>query len=177
MREDIEVQALIDEGEYFLTARQIVAPRRGDPGDDLPGESFFPTTLQTTLQVWTDGSCNAGGVMGRGGWAVLIDENGVRHQITGSAEGTTHNRMELTAVCEALEAVTGRPVVVRTDSTYVLKLTRPECKPLKNLDLVARIQALLTEGVTFEWIKGHSGNEGNNYVDKAARISAEGHPG
>lgn len=70
--------------------------------------------------VWTDGSCNANGMHGRGGWAALIEQAGTVREISGSAHGTTHNRMELTAICEALETLTG-VIEVRTDSTYVEK--------------------------------------------------------
>ena len=52
--------------------------------------------------MWTDGSCNAEGVAGRGGWAALIERDGGTEQLVGSAMETTQNRMELTAVCEAL---------------------------------------------------------------------------
>jgi ribonuclease HI len=49
----------------------------------------------------------ADGVAGRGGWAALIERDGSTEQLVGSAMGTTQNRMELTAACEALERVTG----------------------------------------------------------------------
>lgn len=134
--------------------------------------------------VWTDGSCNARGVPGRGGWAALIDEAGTRREITGSAEGTIHNRMELTAVCEALETISG-PVEVRTDSTYVEKCFRDKWYerwlrddrwrtskgPVKNRDLWERLFALANDGtrdVEFVWIKGHAGDANNNRVDRLA---------
>jgi ribonuclease HI len=71
-------------------------------------------------RVWTDGSCNAEGVPGRGGWAALIERDGSTEQLVGRALETTHNRMELTAVCEAFERVTGTIEVV-TDGTYIEK--------------------------------------------------------
>jgi ribonuclease HI len=70
--------------------------------------------------IWTDGSCNANGMHRRGGWAALIEQAGIVREISGSAPDTTHNRMELTAICEALEMLTG-PIEVRTDSAYVEK--------------------------------------------------------
>ena len=57
--------------------------------------------------IWTDGSCNANGLQGRGGWAALIEQEEEPIELSGSANGTTQNRMELTAVCEALETLTG----------------------------------------------------------------------
>ena len=61
----------------------------------------------TTIVVWTDGSCNANGIQGRGGWAALIEQAGTVREISGGADDTTQNRMELTAICEALETLTG----------------------------------------------------------------------
>ena len=73
-----------------------------------------------TTVVWTDGSCNANGMQGRGGWAALIEQAGTVREISGGADGTTQNRMELTAICEALETLTG-VIHVFTDSRYVEK--------------------------------------------------------
>jgi len=75
--------------------------------------------------VWTDGSCNANGMHGRGGWAALIEQAGTVREISGSAHGTTHNRMELTAICEALETLTG-VIEVRTDSALRREVLQPE---------------------------------------------------
>jgi len=104
--------------------------------------------------VWTDGSCNAEGVAGRGGWAALIERDGSTEQLVGSAMETTQNRMELTAVCEALERVTGA-IEVRTDSKYIEKCFsegwhirwrrddrwRTPKGPVKNRDLWERLFA------------------------------------
>ncbi len=57
---------------------------------------------------------------GRDGWAALIEQAGTVREISGSAHDPTHNRMELTAICEALETLTGA-IEVRTDSAYVEK--------------------------------------------------------
>ena len=73
------------------------------------------------ITVWTDGSCNAKGDLGRGGWAARIEGDGPARAMSGCvAQGTTHNRMEQTAVIKALEALTG-DIEIRTDSTYVAK--------------------------------------------------------
>jgi ribonuclease HI len=140
--------------------------------------------------VWTDGSCNAAGMHGRGGWAALIEQAGTVREISGSAHGTTHNRMELTAICEALETLTGA-IEVRTDSTYVERCFNQNwherwlrdgswkgsnSRPVKNRDLWERLFAL--EGdesrqVAFKWIKGHNKDEPNNQrVDRLARAAA-----
>jgi ribonuclease HI len=140
--------------------------------------------------VWTDGSCNANGMHGRGGWAALIEQAGTLREISGSAHDTTHNRMELTAICEALETLTG-PIEVRTDSTYVEKCFNQNWHerwlrdgswkgsngPVKNRDLWERLFALKWDGsrdVTFVWIKGHDvdGDPNNHRVDRLARAAA-----
>lgn len=72
-----------------------------------------PTTV-----IWTDGSCNANDLQGRGGWAALIEQVGTFREMSDGADDTSQNRMELTAICEALEEVTG-VIHVFTDSQYV----------------------------------------------------------
>jgi len=138
--------------------------------------------------VWTDGSCNANGMQGRGGWAVLIEQAGTVRESFGSASDTTHNRVELTAICEALERLTG-PIEVRTDSTYVEKCFNQNWHerwlrdgswkgsngPVKNRDLWERLFGLKWDGkrdVTFVWIKGHAGDPNNHRVDRLARAAA-----
>ena len=139
--------------------------------------------------VWTDGSCNANGMQGRGGWAALIEQAGTVREISGGADGTTHNRMELTAICEALETLTGAIEVI-TDSTYVVKCFsekryenwlrddawKGSNGAIKNRDLWERLFALVWGGprvVTFTWIKGHKKDyPNNNRVDELAQAAA-----
>ena len=136
--------------------------------------------------VWTDGSCNANGMHGRGGWAALIEQAGTVREISGYADGTTQHRMELTAVCEALEALTGA-IEVRTDTPYVEKCFndnwherwlrngawRGSNGPVKNRDLWERLFGLVWDGrreVTFVPIRGHDrdGEPNNHRVDRLA---------
>lgn len=70
-----------------------------------------------------EGLDNTDALTGRGGWAALIERDGTTFQLVGSAVDTTHNRMGLTAVCEALEQLSGA-IEVRTDSTYIQKCFR-----------------------------------------------------
>ena len=145
--------------------------------------------VTTTTVVWTDGSCNANGMQGRGGWAALIEQAGTVREISGSADGTTQNRMELTAICEALETLTGA-IHVFTDSAYVEKCFTQEWHerwlregswkgsngPVKNRDLWERLFGLVWDGtrvVTFTWIKGHTTRyPNNNRVDELAQAAA-----
>lgn len=139
--------------------------------------------------VWTDGSCNAQGVAGRGGWAVLIERDGNVEQFVGSAMDTTHNRMELTAVCEALERLSGA-IEVRTDSTYIQKCFsdgwhirwrrddkwRTPKGPVKNRDLWERLFSLVEDearDVSFLWVKGHATEANNNIVDRLSREASK----
>lgn len=139
--------------------------------------------------VWTDGSCNANGIQGRGGWAARIEQAGVVREIAEGVTGTTHNRMELTAICEALETLTGA-IEVRTDSAYVEKCFNQKWherrlrdgswrgsngRPVKNRDLWERLFGLVWDekrDVTFVWIKGHAGDPNNDQVDRLARAAA-----
>jgi ribonuclease HI len=138
--------------------------------------------------VWTDGSCNANGIRGRGGWAVLIQQGETVRELSGAADGTTHNRMELTAICEALETLGGQ-VTIHTDSTYVEKCFNQNWHErwlrdgawkgangrIKNQDLWERLFALVwddSRDVHFVWLKGHAGDANNTRVDRLARAAA-----
>jgi ribonuclease HI len=142
--------------------------------------------------VWTDGSWNVDGT-GHGGWAALIQRYGsTEPPLVGSATGTSQNRMELTAVCEALERVKGE-VEVRTDSTYVAKCFNEEWHipwrrdnkwrttkgPVKNRDLWERLFALVEDDardVSFVWLK-RSTEPNNKIVDRLSREAAKSHAG
>jgi ribonuclease HI len=137
--------------------------------------------------VWTDGSCNAKGQQGRGGWAALIQAAGTSSEISGGADGTTHNRMELTAICEALELLRGA-IEVHTDSKYVEKCFnlnwherwlrngswRGSNGQIKNRDLWERLFGLVWDGtrdVKFVWLKRAS-DPNNTRVDGLSREAA-----
>ena len=156
--------------------------RSEDRGSRLEGD------LKVASLVWTDGSCNVKGIRGRGGWAALIQQGGAIREISGGIDGTTHNRMELTAICEALEMLSGA-IEVRTDSTYVEKCFnqnwyerwlldgswKGSSGRIKNRDLWERLFDLVWDGtrdVRFVWIKGHAGDPNNNRVDRLARAAA-----
>ncbi len=129
--------------------------------------------------VYTDGSCL--GNPGRGGWAWAVP--GGRFA-SGAESHTTNQRMEITAVIRALEAIPG-PVLVRSDSTYVVNCFRDRWwegwkrrgwrnsagKPVANRDLWEVLLALALDPdrkVRFSWVKGHSGDEMNDRVDLLA---------
>ena len=133
------------------------------------------------VDIYTDGACR--GNPGPGGWAALLLFGEHEREISGADPATTNNRMELTAVIRALEALK-RPVeaAIYTDSQYVRQgvlewmpnwkargWKTAEKKPVKNQDLWQTLDALLpNHQLEWHWVKGHSGNPGNERVDELA---------
>ena len=125
----------------------------------------------------TDGACNPN--PGRGGWAAILRYGDARRELSGGAEFTTNNRMEMQAVIAGLSAIKERcAVTVRTDSKLVItvcELTGPRWvsgkkkKTPKNSDLLLELMALMQKHeVTFEWVKGHNGDPDNERADYLA---------
>jgi ribonuclease HI len=136
------------------------------------------TSSPPALEVWTDGACS--GNPGPGGWAWATRDG---RQDCGGALRTTNQRMEIQAALEAVTALTG-PLVVVSDSTYVVNCFKNSWwkgwlangwktsakKPVVSRDLwEPLITAVNARGnITFRWVKGHSGDEMNDLVDKLA---------
>jgi len=134
-----------------------------------------------SIDIYTDGACR--GNPGPGGWAALLIAGEHEREISGAEELTTNNRMELTAVIRALEALK-RPVQgnLYTDSQYVRQGVLewlPQWKargwktaskqPVKNQDLWQTLDDLVKRHeLEWHWVKGHSGNVGNERVDALA---------
>lgn len=139
--------------------------------------------------IYTDGACK--GNPGPGGWgARLIDvRTGKVRDISGGANPSTNNRMELTAVIRALQALKrGVDVELHSDSSYVINafkqgwLTRWRAngwktsakKPVENQDLWIELLAAVTpHRVDWRHIKGHAGHEHNEACDRLAVAAAE----
>lgn len=137
---------------------------------------------EPVVTVFTDGACR--GNPGPGGWGALLQAGATEKELWGGEANTTNNRMELTAVIRALEALK-RPVAVRihTDSQYVQKgisqwihrwkkngWRTADKKPVKNADLWQRLDALSgRHDIAWLWVKGHAGHPGNERADKLAR--------
>ena len=133
------------------------------------------------VEIWTDGACK--GNPGPGGWGALLRTGDRERELYGGEARTTNNRMELTAVIEALCALK-RPceVIVHTDSQYVkLGMTEwlkqwegrgwktADRKPVKNVELWQRLdQQVRRHRVQWRWVRGHSGNPGNERADALA---------
>ena len=140
------------------------------------------------LIVYTDGACR--GNPGRGGWAWAVPDG---PYASGADPQTTNQRMEITAVLEALgelapEAECGIDVV--SDSTYVVKCftdgwwrgwlrrdwKNSQNKPVANRDLWEPLIELAVSSdvdVGFRWVKGHSGDRWNDRVDELATLAAD----
>lgn len=133
------------------------------------------------VEIYTDGACR--GNPGPGGWGALLSFGDSDKELSGAEAHTTNNRMELTAVIRALEALK-RPVEasVFTDSEYVRKgITEwvagwkargwktSDRKPVKNQDLWEQLDALAAKHqLEWHWVKGHSGVPGNERCDELA---------
>lgn len=140
----------------------------------------------TEVEIYTDGACR--GNPGPGGWGALLRFKDQVKELSGAEIATTNNRMELMGAIMALAALK-RGVVVRlyTDSKYVstgVSTWLPnwkargwktaDKKPVKNQDLWERLDAEnQRHEVTWVWVKGHAGNEGNEHVDRLANAAID----
>jgi ribonuclease HI len=147
--------------------------------------SAYPSGM-TEVVIYTDGACS--GNPGPGGWGAVLRWNGTEKELHGGDPQTTNNRMELTAAIRALEAL-NRPAQVQlhTDSKYLLDgVTKwiagwqrngwrtAARKPVKNEDLWRElIKAMNGHEVSWIWVKGHAGEEGNERADALARLGIE----
>ena len=143
----------------------------------------------TAVIAYTDGGCR--GNPGIGSWAYLLI-NAQNGQALARADGeadTTNNRMELSAVLFALRALKneGTEIEIRSDSTYTIDCCTkwmPGWKsrgwtrkggPIKNLDLITALDdELVKHVVSFTWVKGHSGDRGNDFVDELLNERMDG---
>ena len=134
------------------------------------------------VTVYTDGACS--GNPGPGGWCAVLMYRGKEKILRGGKEHTTNNEMELTAVVEALGALTERcDVTVHSDSSYVVNAVEKgwirnwarngwknsKKQLLPNLELWQRLYGLLSaQQVSFVWVKGHADDEYNQLCDRIA---------
>lgn len=138
------------------------------------------------IEIWTDGACK--GNPGPGGWGALLRYGDREKELFGGERHTTNNRMELTAVIEALVSLKRHcTVTLHTDSQYVqLGITEwipnwirrgwktADRKPVKNADLWQRLHELAARhDVHWRWVKGHAGVDGNERADELANRGVE----
>ena len=145
-----------------------------------------PEIRRPRVTVYTDGACK--GNPGPGGWGAWLSTDGHEKELSGGERLTTNNRMELTAVIEALASLKRScEVTLYLDSEYVRKgITEwihgwkqrgwktADKKPVKNAELWQRLDALRAlHAVDWRWVKGHSGDPGNERADGLANRGAE----
>ena len=133
------------------------------------------------VTIYTDGACS--GNPGPGGWAAVLIYGSAVKELSGGEPETTNNRMELSSVISALEALREPcEVTLYTDSQYVSNAVnlgwldswqrvgwKRKGGEVKNPDLWQRLVPLLERhNVTFVWVKGHAENEYNNRCDELA---------
>ncbi len=138
------------------------------------------------VRIYTDGACS--GNPGPGGWGAILTCDGREKEIHGGLDATTNNRMELTAVIQALAALKKPSIVhIYTDSTYVKDgmekwlhgwkkngWRTAAKKPVKNVDLWKKLEeALAPHSAKWHWVKGHSGHPENERADALARRGSE----
>ena len=140
-----------------------------------------------TVAIYTDGACS--GNPGPGGWGALLCYNGVEKALSGGAAQTTNNRMELTGVISALQALK-EPCIVElySDSKYVIDALekgwavswrkrgwiKSDKKPALNSDLWdVLLQLTETHEMHYHWVKGHAENRYNNRCDQLAVMERE----
>jgi len=139
------------------------------------------------VEIYADGACK--GNPGPGGWGVLLRTGGAEKELFGGERETTNNRMELTAVIRALEALKRRcKVRLYTDSQYVQKgisqwihdwkrrgWRTADKKPVKNEDLWRRLDELAGgHDIEWHWVRGHAGHPENERADALANRAIGG---
>ena len=138
------------------------------------------------IEIYTDGACS--GNPGPGGWGAILRSGETERELFGGEPQTTNNRMEMTAVIEALRALK-KPVAakVHTDSQYVQKgisewihgwkkrgWKTADRKPVKNEDLWRALDAQAAQHrIEWHWVKGHAGHAENERADELARRGVE----
>lgn len=138
------------------------------------------------VEIYTDGACK--GNPGPGGWGAWLKWGRHEKELFGGEVQTTNNRMELTAVIEALASLKrGCRVRLHTDSQYVHNgisswirdwkrrgWRTADRKPVKNVDLWQRLDELAgMHEVEWVWVRGHDGNPGNERADELANRGVE----
>ena len=168
------------QGEAFPSGGRCPSARTG--ADEGATIAHLETRYMKTVTIYTDGACS--GNPGPGGWGAILQYGQFRKELSGGEAHTTNNRMELTGVISALEALK-EPCMVElwSDSKYVIDAlqkgwakgwkargwVKADKKPALNPDLWDRLLALCDyHTVRLHWVKGHADNPNNNRCDELA---------
>ena len=140
--------------------------------------------MKSSITIYTDGACK--GNPGEGGWGAYIEYNNEKVKLYGYEKDTTNNRMEITAAIEALRYIKVKSnIIIYTDSKYLMNgintwihdwkknnWRTSSNKGVKNVDLWQIIDELNSNhSIKWIWVKGHSGNPGNEMADELANFA------
>ncbi|MDA1060812.1 MAG: ribonuclease HI [bacterium] len=135
------------------------------------------------IEIYTDGSCI--GNPGPGGWAAIILFAGKEIEISGHEKDTTNNRMEMTAIIEALEWIRkksrlsdedlqNQKIEIYSDSNLIIQTMNQGWKKKANTDLWAEVDRLRAWlNIEWTWVKAHHTNKYNNKADELALSEAQ----
>ncbi|WP_017932677.1 ribonuclease HI [Robiginitomaculum antarcticum] len=146
----------------------------------------MPRTRPCTkgIIIYTDGACS--GNPGPGGWGAWMIAGQHEKELFGGEAATTNNRMEMMAAIKAIAAIKpgyDGPVTIITDSVYLRDgitkwihgwkkrgWKKADKKPVLNVDLWKELDAAAQgRNIDWQWVKGHSGDPGNERADELAR--------
>ena len=140
--------------------------------------------MKSSITIYTDGACK--GNPGEGGWGAYLEYNNEKVKLYGYETDTTNNRMEITAAIEALRYIKVKSnIIIYTDSKYLMNgintwingwkknnWRTSSNKGVKNVDLWKIIDELNSNhSIKWCWVKGHSGNPGNEMADELANFA------
>ena len=140
--------------------------------------------MKNNIVIYTDGACK--GNPGEGGWGAVIENEKSVNKLYGYERNTTNNRMEIVAAIKALKTFSEKSdIIIYTDSKYLMNgindwinnwkknnWKTSNKKDVKNVDLWKIIDELnLKHNIEWNWVKGHSGNPGNEMADDLANLA------
>ena len=140
--------------------------------------------MKNSISIYTDGACK--GNPGEGGWGAFIEYSDEKVKLYGYEKDTTNNRMEIIAAIEALRFIKVQSdIIIYTDSKYLMNgintwihgwkknnWKTSSNKDVKNIDLWKIIDELNSNhSIEWVWVKGHSGNPGNEIADELANFA------
>lgn len=146
------------------------------------------TTASSTITCYTDGGCRGNPGVGAWGFILIDDRSGQAMECADGEQDTTNNRMEMMAAIQALRSLKKEKsaICIHTDSKYLIdcctqwmagwkaKGWKKKGGLLKNVDLLQTLDELLSQHqVTWQWVKGHAGDPGNERADTLANESMD----